>query len=191
MRGQVLWPLRRPVAGEVFWRSDDNQPHVGADGNRNHPLGDVLPETDTRIEALGHDVGQSVVDADLQPDVWILTQQRGQFRYQDRVGRVVAAGDADGAAGFVPYLTEGRQRRLHLVDVQSRRGQEALAGLGRRDAAGRPAEQSQPEALLEAAERVAQGRLRYAHPSGRFREAPLPRHGEERENIAQIIAPHS
>ena len=69
--------------------------------------------------------------------------------------------------------------------------QQALARLGRRDAAGGAGQQPQAEPFLEAADGVAERRLRDAELRRRPGEAALPRDREEGEKIVEVFARHS
>ena len=76
-----LWPLR-----EVGRRADDRHAHVRPDAHGDHVLRHLLAEPHARVVALGDDVGQAIVDDDLDLDVRIVRQElreapaRGSFR---------------------------------------------------------------------------------------------------------------
>jgi len=68
---------------------------------------------------------------------------------------------------------------------------QTLPGVGHGDAAGRAGEQPKAKPLFERAHRVAQRRLRYLEPGGRFGEAPLPRDRDEGSEVVHVLAAHS
>jgi hypothetical protein len=70
-------------------------------------------------------------------------------------------------------------------------GEQLLARLCRRDAAGRAREQAYPDLLLESSNRVAERGLRHAEPFCGLSEALLVSHGQERGHHAQFISYHS
>ena len=69
----------------------------GADPHGDHVFLDLLAEPHAGVEALGHDVGEGVVDADLDLDVRIVARQPGDGGIEHAVGGVLAGADADGA----------------------------------------------------------------------------------------------
>ena len=62
------------------------------------------PRSHARVIALGNDVGQAIVDDDLDLDVGILRQKFRKFRQEDRVGRIVDRRDPNRAGGLLPKL---------------------------------------------------------------------------------------
>jgi hypothetical protein len=68
----------------------------------------LLAAAHAGVETLGDDIGQAIVDDDLDFDVRILPQESYEFRPEDRVGRIVCGGDPNGAGGlltkFAPSL---------------------------------------------------------------------------------------
>ena len=72
---------------------------------------------------------------------------------------MVVRGDADGAGRLVAQLAQRGHLGLDLVQARAGGAQQALPGLGRRDAAGGAGQQPQAEPFLEAADGVTQRRL--------------------------------
>src|SRR5215469_15391502 len=68
-----LWPL---AFGKVGRRAHDSHPQVRTDPNSYHVLGDKLAGADTCIDLLGDDVGQPVVDDNLDMNVRKFRQNR-------------------------------------------------------------------------------------------------------------------
>ena len=93
--------------------------------------------------------------------------------------------------GLVAQLAQRGQLRVDLVQARPGGTQQPLARLGRRDAAGGAGQQPQAKPRLEPAHGLAQRRLRDAELRGGTGEAPLPRHGEEGDDVIQVRAGHS
>ena len=85
-----LWSVRscgvfgRGRSREVGRATDDRHAHVRPDAHGDHVLGHLLAEANAGVVALGHDVGQAVVDDDLDLDVRILRQELRQRGPEDR-----------------------------------------------------------------------------------------------------------
>jgi hypothetical protein len=86
--GQVMRRLRRRALGKVEWRADHRHPQFRPDRDRDHIPGYLLAHANAGVEALGHDVGQAVVDDDLDLDVGILADEPGDSRPEDGFGRI-------------------------------------------------------------------------------------------------------
>jgi hypothetical protein len=95
----------------------------------------LLAASHAGVIALGNDVGQPVVDCDLDLDIGILAQKFREFRPKDRVGRVVDGVDPDGAGRLLPKLTEGRKLGVDFLEARAQGVKQAFARLRRRDAA--------------------------------------------------------
>ena len=106
-----------------------------------HVLGHVLAEAHACVKPLRDDVGQAVVDDDLDLDVGIARKELRQSRPEDRLGGVLAGGDPDGAGGLLAQLAQRRQLGVDLVEARTDAAKQALAGLGRGHAAGRAGQQ--------------------------------------------------
>ena len=74
---------------EIGRRTDDRHAHVRPDADRDHVLRHFPAGSHARIVAFGDDVGQAVVDDDLDLDVGIIRQKLRQCRPEDRVGRIL------------------------------------------------------------------------------------------------------
>ncbi len=188
--GQLLWRLRLSPFGEIGWRSDHRHAQVRADPHRDHVLRHLFAETDSGVVALRDDVGETVIDDELDLDVGIARQQRSQSRPQDGFGGMLARGDAERAGRLVAQRAERRQLALDLLQPRPDVAQQPFAGLGRRHAARGPGQQPQPEPLLEPADGVAQRRWRQPELGGCAGKAPLPRHREKGRDIVEIFAGH-
>ena len=76
----------RPT-GEVGWRAHHGHAHVGPDPHGDHVLREGLAEAHAGIEALGDDIDEANVDADLHVQIRIGRQELRRPR---------AAGDSAG-----------------------------------------------------------------------------------------------
>ena len=81
-------------------RAHDRHAHVRPDPHRDHVFGHLLAAAHSGVVALGDDVGQAVVDDDLDFDVRILAQQLRKLRQKDRVGAFSVAVIRMVPAGF-------------------------------------------------------------------------------------------
>ena len=77
---QVLRPLRFRRVPQVGRCSDDSHAHVRPDAQGDHVLSHPFADSDAGVETLGDDVGQAIIDGDLDPEVWILPQELREFR---------------------------------------------------------------------------------------------------------------
>ena len=122
---QVLRLLRLRPCLEIRRRSDDRHAHVRSDPHGDHVLGDLLAHPHPGVVALGHDVGQAVVDDDLDLDVRVPPQKLHELGPKDGVGRIFRRGNPNGPGGLFAKLAQGRQLGVDLLkartEVRSRR----------------------------------------------------------------------
>ena len=115
---QILGHPGRRFPLEIRRGADHRHAHVWADRNRDHVLRECFAEAYACIEALGDDVDEAVVDADLDVEVGIERQKAGDRRQEDRLGRLVADGNPDRSCRFVAQLGQGRQARFDPVEMR-------------------------------------------------------------------------
>jgi hypothetical protein len=60
----------------------------------------LFTDPDAGVVTLADNVGEAVVDGDLDVDIRILRQEPGKFRQQDDVGSIVRSRYANGSGGF-------------------------------------------------------------------------------------------
>lgn len=72
--------------------------------HRDHIRRHLLSQTHAGVITLRDNVGQAVVDGDLDLDGRILRQEFRKFRSEDGVGHIVGRRDPDGAGGLVLKL---------------------------------------------------------------------------------------
>ena len=70
---ELFVPLPVVVLGDApVSRSDDGDAYVGADTHRDHVFRHLFAGAHAGVETLGDDVGEAVIEEDLDFDVWIL-----------------------------------------------------------------------------------------------------------------------
>ena len=138
----------------------------------------------------GDDVGEGVVDADLDRDVRIVARQPRDGGIEHAVGGVLAGADAHRAGRRVAQAADRRQRVGDAFEMRADRPHQPIARFGRRDAAGRARQQAQAEPLLQAAHGLAERRLRHAELRRGAGEALLARDGEEGVEVVEVDARH-
>src|SRR5438552_2509643 len=84
--------------------------------------------------SLGDDIGQAVVDDQLDLDIQIFRQEILQLRPYDGFDRVVGGRDPDRASGSLSKLVQGLNLRLYLLEPWPDRVKQALARFCRGDA---------------------------------------------------------
>ena len=140
----------RVRAREVRRRADHRHAHVRTDAHRDHVFGHLLAETNAGVVALGDDVGQAVVDDDLDLDVRVVAAAACAIAgHRTASAGMLAGRDADRAGGFFAQFAQRGEFGVDLVEPRADRAQQPLARLGRRDAARRAGQQPNAEPLLE------------------------------------------
>ena len=71
---EVLRRLRLRLPAEVGGRANDRHPHVRPDPHGNHVFGHLLAAAHAGVVLLSHDVGEAIVDDDLDFDVRVFSQ---------------------------------------------------------------------------------------------------------------------
>jgi hypothetical protein len=107
-------------------------------------LGYLFAAAYARIVTLGNDVGQPVIDDDLDLDIGIFPQERGERRQQDRFRRILGRGDPNGAGGLFAKLAYGRKLGFDFLEPGPKGAQQSFARFGRRDAARRAGQEADP-----------------------------------------------
>ncbi|MNV49116.1 hypothetical protein D3C71_1410590 [compost metagenome] len=103
---------------------------------------------------------------------------------------VVAAGDAHGAGGLVAQFGKRVEFGLDLVEAVADRLHESLSSRCRCDAACGACEQADLQAFFQAADRLAERRLRNAQCAGRFGEAAFAGHRHKGQEVVEIASWH-
>ena len=188
---EILRRLRLGPRREVGRRADDCHAQVRPDAYGDHVLRHLVSEPHAGVVTVGDDVGQAVVDVDFHLDVGVAREEPGNRGPEDRVGGVIVRRDSNRARGLVTKLAECGQLRVDLVERWTQRTQQALASFGRRNAPRRAIQEPNPEPCLEAANGVAERRLRNAELCRSTGEAPLLCNRDERHKITKLAAAHS
>jgi hypothetical protein len=142
------------------------------------------------VETLGDDIGQAIVDDDLDFDVRILPQQLREFRPEDRVGRIVCGRDPNGAGRLFPKFAQSRKLSLDLLEPRANGVKQAFARLRWGDAACGAGQQPKTEPFLEATNGVAKRGLRNAQLRCGLRETALLPDSQKGQQVVQISAVH-
>ena len=187
---QVLRPFRFRALAEVGWSADHRHPRIRADAHCDHVFRHLLAAANARVEALGDDVGQSVVDGDLDLDVGMSAEEFGEFRQEDGVGGVRGGRDADGAGGLAAKLAHRLKLRFDLRQSRARDLEQALARLGRCNASRGTGQQPDAKPRLEFTDATAEGGLREPELGGCAGEAQLPRHSREQHKFLDGLPVH-
>jgi hypothetical protein len=186
----VVGRLRRPVGIQISRRPGDRHLHIGADADRDHVLGERFTEADAGIEALCHDVHETIIDRQIDDEVRIEWQQLCQGGQQDALGRLVAGRDAQCPSRFIAQLGERCEFISDFVEAGTDTLQQSLARLGCRDASAGARQQAHAEPLFQLADRMAESRRRHTQFGGRTREAALARHCQKGHKIRHGFALH-
>ena len=111
---------RRPP-GEIGFRADHGEANVRADPNRDHVSRDLFAKADPGVVSSSYNVGEAVVDEELDLDVRIVGQELRQLRPENRVDGVVSGGDPDGPGGFFAKLARETRSRPGFPRCVARR----------------------------------------------------------------------
>jgi hypothetical protein len=95
----------------------------------------LLAASHASVKTPGDDIGQAIVNDDLDFDVGILAQELRQFRPEDRVRRIICGRDPNGAGGLLPKFAQGRKLGRDLLKLRADRMKQAFARLRWGDAA--------------------------------------------------------
>ena len=188
---QVLRRLGGRSFGEIRLRADQGETDVGPDAHGDHVLGDLLAEAHARVITLGDDVGEAIVDDDLDLDVRVLGQELGELRPEYGIDGMVAGRDANRAGGLVAKVAQGLELGLDLLEPRAHGVEQALARRRRRDAARGAGQEPHAQPGLHPANGVAQRRLGNAELGRGLGEAALARDRHESQEIIEIAALHS
>lgn len=115
------------MRSEIGMRADHHHAQVGADAHGTMSFATCSPRRTAGVLAVRCEVGQALVGRDLDLDIRILWKQPLQRRPQDRMGRVLAGGDADRAAGLVAQFAKGGDLALNLLEGGGEGFQQALS----------------------------------------------------------------
>jgi len=87
-------------------RRNNDRALLWADGYCNHVPLNVVPQPDTNVIALFHDIHKAIFDIQFDFDVRELRQQATQHGPDDRLGHVVCGRNSDSARRLVAVRTQ-------------------------------------------------------------------------------------
>jgi hypothetical protein len=152
---------------------------------------DALAQPNTGVEPFLDDVAERAVDDQLNPNIRMGGEDRLELGPHDAVEGMVRQRQPDRSRGLVARGPQGRKLVGYLRDAGCDRLEQALAGVGRSDAARCAVQEADAHARLSLADRVAERRLRHAEPGGGPGEAALLGDGLKPCPLVQIRARHS
>ena len=188
--GEILgapwfWPRR-----EVGRCAHHRHAEVGPDPHRHHVLRDRFSKANAGVETFRNDVRQTGFDGELHMNVGVVGQEPFENGPQHRLGCVLGRRDPDRTGRFVPEVAQRSELGRDRVKRRTERAQQPLACLGRRDTPRGPGQEPHAKPRLEAADRMAQRRLRGPELRGGAREALLLGHDRKGVQIDQFLALH-
>jgi hypothetical protein len=134
---------------EICRRRNHRHPHLRPDTRCDHVLGDLFAHPRAGVIAFRNDIGEAVVDNDLDIDVRMIRQEPLQGGLQDGNRRMLASRDPNRAGGLLAQLAQGGELRLDLLEPRRDGLQQALSCFGRRHAACRAGEETKPDPVLQ------------------------------------------
>ena len=172
---------------EIGGRCDHRHAHLRPDAHGDHVLRDLFAHPDSGIEAVGNDIGQAIVDDDLDIDVWMVGQEPLQGRLQDGHRRMLAGRELNGPGGF----SRNSPNATSCASISSKRGAIVSSRLPRLPSARRCGWcgwQAQPQPFFQAGWSGSEPSVK---PQARRRpgEASLLRDGGESGEIVGFRGP--
>ena len=143
------------MLGEVGRRTYHRHALVGADAHRDHVFVDALAEANTRVIAARDNVGQTIVDVDLDCDVGIVPPQLLNSRPENSFRSVVTRGEPKFARRPIAQFGQCRQCLVDAVEMRGDGVQQSFTGFRRRHIAGGARQQLKAQALFKPAHGVA------------------------------------
>ena len=152
MRRQVLRRLRPAAPFEIGGGADHGHAQVRPDPHRDHVLGHLLADAHAGVVALGHDVGEAIVDNQLHLDVGIVAADS----FASAGHRIASAACSPAVMRMVPAglsrsALSADELGIDLVKARADAAQQPFAGVRRRHAAGGAGQQPQAQPLLQRA----------------------------------------
>jgi hypothetical protein len=144
--------------------------------------------THTSVITLRNDVGQAIVDDDLDLNIRIFPQEFCKLWPEDRIHRMVDGRDPNGAGGLLPEFTQGLKLGLDLLKPWANGVTQAFACFRWRDAARGAGQEPKSQPSFEFADGVAERRLGNAQLRCCFRETAFSPYGQKRQEIVRIFA---
>jgi hypothetical protein len=190
MPDQILRGARRPMLIKIRWRADQSHRHIRPDPHRNHVLGDLFVKADARVVTLADNVGQAVIVDDLDVEIGVLGQQGLEHRPEIGLCGMFDRADPDRACGLFPQRAQGRDAGIKVLKRGLQCLQQALAGVGRGNAAGGAGQQPQTQPGFKSADDLAERGLGNPQFCRRAGKAPLLGHHDKGGQIGHFLTPH-
>jgi EmrB/QacA subfamily drug resistance transporter len=177
---EVARVLRPAMAREVGGRPDHHRAHLATKPYGDHVALEQLAEPDAGVEAFADQVGEVVLDAQIQRDARIGGEEVHQHRLQQRARDDLRHGQAQRARRGAAALAQLLERRVDRAERWLDAREQLAAGVSEADPPGRALEEAHAQPLLELAHRLAQRRGRHAEHARGAREGAV--HGDQAES---------
>ena len=178
---------RAAVAIEIGWRGSDREAlRARADRHGDHVLLQPFVVADTGVAAGGEKIDEAFLRHHLQPDVGIGFEKGRHDRGQHQPGDADRHVELQRARRPVTEGVDDVERGFDLGQRRRQPFQQAPAGLGRHDGAGRAVEQPHSELRFQPAYRIAQRRRAAAAPACGVAKAAGSRHRDESIQVGKI-----
>ncbi|MCY1432306.1 hypothetical protein D9M71_482980 [compost metagenome] len=184
---QLQWKLRQHMACQQLRAPHQ---HLRAAGQWLHHQVAVLQrqkgQAQGEVEALTDHIDFAVEGFDIEFDPRVLAHEAGQHRRQGEIQQQRGATDADRPAGFGAVALHHTLRRLHLGHHRLAMAIVVLADFSDLEIAGRTLDQTKAQALFQAANLAADGRLGHAQLASGSGKATLLDYLQVHEQLIQI-----
>ena len=175
---------------EIGWRADHRAANVRSDAHRDHVALQALAEPHAGIETALDDIGETILDADLQHDVGIGRRQGAEPWRQHQMRSRARHAEPQIAGRPVARLDRRFQRQVDLGQRRTQPLQQLRAFLGRRDAAGAARQEPHAKPRLQAGHRVADRRWRDSQFPGRAAKTAALGNGRQHRQLGKMRSVH-
>jgi len=187
---QVVRVLGNTAPCDVIGRRHACGALLAAHRHGDHVFRHLLVETDTRVETEGHDIDEPVVVHGLEVDVRVKRQEPWQQTRQQKLRGDPRHVDTQGAGRRGAEVVHFLQRFAHACERRFEPFQQALPGLGQRDAACGAMEQHHAKPFLQVADGIADGRRGQGQLGAGLAEARMAGHGGEGGEVGKVVGAH-
>ena len=138
-------------------RGHDHRLQLWRDGYRHHVARNAFPQPDAGIEAVAHDVDETVVCRDVELDVGEPFHEGAQPWQQHLAGHATRHAQPDAAGRKVTMGIDGLDGVFHPCQGRADTGKERLSGFCRRHAARRAMQELHAQLLFQRTQAVRYG----------------------------------
>jgi hypothetical protein len=177
--------------GNVIRRGHRNLAHVPAQLYADEILLNHLTKRETYVKAASHEIGNRIIDQDIELDLWMGLMELRQDRVHKGSKCDPQAPNPDDPCRSVTKVRDVHQSSVKLGQGRSSPQQQPLTSLGQGDTAGCAMEKPDPEAFLEGTDDLAQRRGGQPKHFSRFRKAALLGNGDKRSKISVPVGSHA